>query len=86
MSVLLEKSRNELISQSKQGEREKGDGKTRYENAAIKTQEKLLKERGVKCSFQLFECRRHLKEFFQDKQKVAERTKKRFYISMDSNW
>lgn len=31
MSVLLEKSRNELISQSKQGEREKGDGKTRYE-------------------------------------------------------
>lgn len=31
MSILLEKSRNELISQSKQGEREKGDGKTRYE-------------------------------------------------------
>ena len=31
MSTLLEKSRNELISQSKRGEREKGDGKTRYE-------------------------------------------------------
>ena len=31
MSVLLEKSRNELISQSKQGKRENGDGKTRYE-------------------------------------------------------
>ena len=29
--ILLEKSRNELISQSKSGEREKGDGKTRYE-------------------------------------------------------
>ena len=29
--ILLEKSRNELISQSKKGEREKGDGKTRYE-------------------------------------------------------
>ena len=29
--TLLEKSRNELISQSKSGEREKGDGKTRYE-------------------------------------------------------
>lgn len=52
------------------------NGKTRYENTAIKTQEKLLKERGVKCSFQLSECRQHLKEFFQDKQKVAERTKK----------
>lgn len=31
MSILFEKSRNELISQSKRGEREKGDGKTRYE-------------------------------------------------------
>lgn len=31
MSIILEKSRNELITQSKRGEREKGDGKTRYE-------------------------------------------------------
>ena len=31
MNILLEKSRNELIAQSKRGEREKGDGKTRYE-------------------------------------------------------
>lgn len=31
MKILLEKSRNELISQAKRGEREKGDGKTRYE-------------------------------------------------------
>lgn len=31
MNILFEKSRNELISQSKRGEREKGDGKTRYE-------------------------------------------------------
>lgn len=31
MDILLEKSRNELIAQAKKGEREKGDGKTRYE-------------------------------------------------------